>query len=160
NYTAARLELRQLIWYQAASFDDRLRRIEYSFQNFAWFDSSNERHRAAIDGRLNQNFFVGLAVSRLESGAIEYAWGAELADLTIALIPRAVWPEKPVVGGGKTVVHDFAGIDVEETTSIGPGQVFEFYVNFGTLGVIGGFLLYGWLFGWMDLSVMRYLRLG
>jgi hypothetical protein len=64
------------------------------------------------------------------------------------------------VGGGKTVIHDFTGIEVAEGTSYGAGQVFEFYVNFGTLGVIGGFLLYGWLFGWMDLSVMKYLRLG
>ena len=160
NYIAARVEIRQLTWYQGAGLEDRLQRIAQTFRNFDWFDASNLRHRTAIEDRLNQNFFVGVAVARLESGAVEYAWGAELSDIAIALIPRAVWPEKPIVGGGRTVVHDFTGLEFDEGTSIGAGQVFEFYVNFGRLGVIGGFLLYGWLFGWMDLSVMKYLRLG
>jgi len=160
NYIAARVEIRQLTWYQGASVDDRLQRIADTFRNFDWFDGSNLRHRTAIDDRLNQNFFVGVAIARLESGAVEYSLGAELGDLAIALIPRALWPEKPIVGGGKTVVHDFTGLEFDEGTSIGAGQVFEFYVNFGTLGVIGGFLLYGWLLGWMDLSVMKYFRVG
>src|SRR5262245_26257826 len=64
NYTAARAELRQLVWYQGASLENRLRLIEYSFQNFGWFDSANQTHRTAIDDRLNQNFFVGVAIAR------------------------------------------------------------------------------------------------
>jgi len=160
NYAATRVEIRQLTWYQGASLDDRLQRIADTFRNFDWFDASNLSHRTAIDGRLNQSFFVGLAVARLESGIVQYASGAGLGEMIMALIPRAIWPEKPVVGGGKTVVQDFTGIEVAEGTSYGAGQVLEFYVNFGTLGVIGGFLLYGWLFGWMDLSVMKYLPLG
>jgi hypothetical protein len=160
NYVAARVEIRQLTWYQGASLDDRFQRIADTFRNFEWFDGSKSGQRTAIDDRLNHNFFVGTAVARLESGAVNYASGAALGEMIIALIPRAVWPDKPVVGGGKTVIHDFTGIEVAEGTSYGAGQVFEFYVNFGTLGVIGGFLLYGWLYGWMDLSVMKYLRLG
>ena len=58
------------------------------------------------------------------------------------------------------MVSDFTGLEFAEGTSIGAGQVFEFYVNFGSLGVIGGFLLYGWLIGRIDLSVIKYLRQG
>ena len=55
---------------------------------------------------------------------------------------------------------DFTGIIFDESTSVGAGQVFEFYVNFGALGVIGGFLLYGFLIGWMDALAKRYLDQG
>ena len=101
-----------------------------------------------------------MAVARLEIGAVEYASGDTLGKVAMGLIPRVLWPDKPAVGGGGSVVHDFTGIEFAEGTSFGAGQVFEFYVNFGSLGVIGGFLLYGWLIGRMDLSVIKYLRQG
>jgi hypothetical protein len=160
NYMIARNEIRQLVWYQQAEIGDKLQRIAGVFQNFEWLDLSNERHREPIDGRLNQNFLVGAAVSRLESGQVEYASGATFGNMIMGLIPRALWPDKPVVGGGGTVVHDFTGIEFAEGTSIGAGQVLEFYVNFGTLGVIGGFLLYGWLLGRMDSRVIECLYQG
>jgi hypothetical protein len=160
NYMAAREDIRQLVWYEQASVGDRLQRIANVFVNFEWLDLSNWRHRQAIDGRLNQNFLVGAAAARLESGQVEYASGATLGNMIVALIPRVIWPDKPAVGGGGTVVQDFTGIEFAEGTSVGAGQVLEFYVNFGTWGVIGGFLLFGCLIGRMDLLAMRYLRQG
>jgi hypothetical protein len=160
NYMAARNDIRQLVWYEQASVGDRLQRIADVFQNFEWLDLSNLRHREAIDGRLNQNFLIGIAAARLESGLVEYASGATVGNIIVALIPRAIWPDKPEVGGGGNVVHDFTGIEFAEGTSVGAGQVLEFYVNFGTLGVIAGFLLYGWLLGRIDLLAIRYLRQG
>jgi hypothetical protein len=160
NYMAARQEIRELVWYQQASIGDRVSRVTDSFRNFEWLDLSNSRQRKPIDDRLNQNYFIGIAVERLELGAVEYASGDTLARVAMGLIPRVVWPDKPQVGGGGSVVHDFTGIELAEGTSFGTGQVFEFYVNFGSLGVIGGFLLYGWLIGRMDLSAIKYLRQG
>jgi hypothetical protein len=160
NYMAAREEIRQLVWYQQAGIGDRLNLVLDSFRNFEWFDSSNFRHRKAIDDRLNQNHFIGIAVARLELGVVEYASGDTLGKVAMGLVPRIVWPDKPPVGGGGSMVHDFTGIEFAEGTSIGAGAAFEFYVNFGTLGVIGGFLLYGWLIGRIDLSAIKYLRQG
>ena len=80
--------------------------------------------------------------------------------MLLALIPRVVWPDKPVVGGGGRVVQDFTGIEFAEGTSVSAGQVLEFYANFGTWGVVGGFLLFGWMIGRMDILVIRYLREG
>ena len=91
---------------------------------------------------------------------MEYASGDTFRTMIIGLIPRALWPEKPAVGGGGTVVRDFTGIEVAEGTSAGAGQVLEFYVNFGTLGVIGGFALFGWLLGRMDSRVIECLYQG
>ena len=148
------------MWHQQASIGDRLSRVADSFQNFEWLDLSNFRHRKAIDDRLNQNEYIGIAVARLELGAVEYASGDTLGKVAMGLIPRVVWPDKPQVGGGGTVVRDFTGLEFAEGSSFGAGQVFEFYVNFGSLGVIGGFLLCGWLIGRIDLSVIKYLRQG
>jgi hypothetical protein len=160
NYMAARNEIRELVWYQQASLGEKLEKVADVFQNFEWLDLSNSRHSDAIDKRLNQNFLVGAAVERLESGQVEYALGSSMGAMILALIPRMVWPDKPSVGGGGSIVRDFTGIEFAEGTSVGAGQVLEFYVNFGTWGVIGGFLLFGWLISRMDLLVIRYLRQG
>jgi hypothetical protein len=160
NYMAARNEFRQAVWVQQVGIGDRLQGVADMFSNFQWYDSENPRHRRVIDDRLNQNLLVGAAVERLQLGLKYYAKGQTLVDIAIGLIPRALWPDKPQVGGGGSVVADFAGIKFGEGTSVGAGQVLEFYVNFGTWGVIGGFLLFGFAIGWMDLRIAQSLETG
>jgi hypothetical protein len=153
----ARDEIRQLVWFQEAPIGDRLQRIADVFQTFRWLDLSSGQHRDALDGRLNYNALIGPAVARLELGVVEYASGATFGKMIMGLVPRALWPDKPVVGGGESIVADFTGMEFAEGTSVGAGQVFELYVNFGTWGIIGGFVLYGWLLGRMDLLVIGCL---
>jgi hypothetical protein len=160
NYMIARDEIRQLVWFQEAPIGDRLQRIADVFQTFRWLDLSSGQHRDALDGRLNYNALVGPAVARLELGVVEYASGATFGKMIMGLVPRALWPDKPVVGGGGSIVSDFTGMVFAEGTSVGTGQVFEFYVNFGTWGIIGGFVLYGWLLGRMDLLAIGCLYRG
>jgi hypothetical protein len=160
NYWAARNDIRRLVWYQPVGLSERLQRIVVMFENFEWLDLSRETHRVAATERMNQNWLVGVTVDRLDNGQVEYASGATLGNMLLGLIPRALWPDKPIVGGGGTVVRDFTGIEFAEGTSVGAGQVLEFYANFGTRGVIGGFLIYGWLLGRMDLRVIGCLRSG
>ena len=160
TYMAARDEIRQTIWYEQADIGSRLERVADTLLGFSWLDLSNLQHRAALEGRLNQDFIVGTAVVRLQSGEVEYASGETFWKMVLALIPRALWPDKPAVGGGGSVVTDFTGIEFAEGTSVGAGQVLEFYVNFGTLGVVGGFLLFGWMLGRMDILVIKSLREG
>jgi hypothetical protein len=59
NYFATRDDLRQMAWYGQSNIEDRLQRVVDMFQNFKWLDFSDDRHRTAIDGRLNQNYLVG-----------------------------------------------------------------------------------------------------
>jgi hypothetical protein len=73
---------------------------------------------------------------------VEYASGSSIGNMILALIPRLVC-DKPQVGGGGSIVRDFTGIEFGDNTSVGAGQVLEFYVNFGTWGVIGGFCYLG-----------------
>ena len=160
NYMAARDDIREVVWSQQSSIGDRFERVRGVFSAFEWIDTANSKHRRAIFERLNQNWLIGAAVENLEAGTVKYASGATLGEVIIALVPRAIWPNKPAVGGGGTVVSDFTGIEFAEDTSVGAGQVFEFYINFGTVGVIGGYLLLGWVFGWMDFWVIEFLRRG
>ena len=97
-------------------------------------------------------------MDRLASGWAEFAYGATIP--ISALIPRAIWPDKPLVGGGGMVVSDFTGILFDRYTSVGAGQVFEFYVNFGLPGVVTGFLLLGVVLMRLDRGIMRALASG
>jgi hypothetical protein len=160
NYMASRTEFRQAVWFQQVGLADRLALVNDMFRNFEWLNGDSEKQRELIDGRLNQNLLVGAAVERLQSGLVDYADGATVAEMAIGLIPRALWPDKPQVGGGGTVVRTYAGMRFADTTSVGAGQVLEFYVNFGTLGVIGGFIIYGIIIGWLDLRIMECLSVG
>lgn len=157
NYMASRQELRQAMWFQAAGASDTLTRVANMFRDFQWLSSDNPKQLDLINGRLNQNLLVAAAVDRLDSGLVDYADGSTFVNMAVALIPRALWPNKPQVGGGGTVVRDYTGIRFADGTSVGAGQVLEFYVNFGLWGVMGGFFVYGCLIGWMDIRIISCL---
>lgn len=153
TYMRDRLEIREVVWYEQATFDDRIERLARTLSNFEFFDLNNPDQMLAIDSRLNQNFFVGLAVQRHQEGVLELEYGGTTPIW--ALIPRAIWPDKPAVGGGRTIVADVTGQDLAEGTSFGAGQVLEFYVNFGWPGVVVGFFAFGALFRWLDRAVIK-----
>ena len=157
TYMEGRTKLRQAIWFQQVDTTERFERVFDTFSNFKWFDPDDRMQREAIVGRLNQNLYVGYAIERLHSGAVGYAYGSTLGDIAAAIIPRALWPDKPQVGGGGDVVTNFTGISFANGTSVGAGQVLEFYVNFGTAGVIGGFAIFGLLIGWLDMQICKSL---
>lgn len=157
TYMEARTSLRKAIWFEQVGFTQRVERFLTMFDHFQWFDLDDRMQREAVVGRLNQNVLVGYASERIKSGTVEYAYGETLSEMAVAIIPRALWPDKPQVGGGGSVVTTYTGLGFANNTSVGAGQVLEFYVNFGTLGVIGGFLIWGALIGWLDLRICRNL---
>jgi len=141
SYMRDRNDIRASVW-GGQSFEDRFDRISKTVTTFEWFDPANFEHLQRIDGRLNQNFLVGAAVYQLGQTQA-YARGETLWDALLALIPRAVWPDKPITAGSGNLVSHYTGIDFAEGTSVGVGQVMEFYLNFGTPGVIIGFMIMG-----------------
>ena len=153
-------EIRQTIWHEQAGIGRGLKKVANTLNGFSWIDLSNLQHREALELGSTKILLSGTAVARLQSGDVEFASGKALWTMVLSLIPRAVWPDKPAVGGGGTIVQDFTGIEFADGTSVGAGQVLEFYANFGTWGVIGGFLLFGLMIGRMDILVIKYLREG
>jgi hypothetical protein len=141
SYMRDRAEIRASV-RGGQSLLDRFDRVTDTFATFEWFDPANQEHLKRIDGRLNQNFLVGAAVINLTQTEA-YSHGETLWDAALALIPRVVWPEKVIQAGSGDLVTRYTGIEFAPDTSVGVGQVMEFYANFGTSGVVLGFLIMG-----------------
>jgi hypothetical protein len=157
TYMRDRGEIRDTVW-GGQPMQARLSQLEKTIADFEWFDISKREHLAQVDGRLNQSFLAGLAVSRLsDSGG--YVHGDTFWDAMIAIVPRALWPEKPTEAGSGNMVSEYTGLKFVAGTSVGIGHVMEFYVNFGTLGVIFGFLAMGLLVTALDTASAERLVL-
>jgi hypothetical protein len=143
TYMRDRNEIRETIWLEQADYSVRLKQVSKLLTDFEFFDTGNPDHLISIDRRLNQNWLVGAAIQYTGGGTKEFAHGETMWFALIALVPRAVWPDKPAVGGGGDIVTDYTGVMFSEGTSVGAGQVLEFFVNFGTWGVVFGFIVLG-----------------
>jgi len=151
NYFIHRTDFRQIAW-SGASFDARVEGAAGMFSNFHWFDPTNVEQLSALYKRLNQNYFVGTAALRIQQEQVSYLYGRTIWEGVEALVPRALWPDKPVYGGSGHIVADMTGLQLNEESSWGVGNVMEFQINFGTPGVVIGFLALGFLLGWLDLK--------
>ena len=159
SYMRDRQAIREVVW-DGQTLSNRLAQLYVTLSDFEWFDLSNHLHLQRIDDRMNQNHLVGAAISYLDSGAQDFAQGDTLWEALIALVPRAVWPDKPIVAGSGTLVTTYTGISFAEGTSVGIGQVMEFYVNFGDVGVFLGFLVIGTIITIVDWSAWQPLKQG
>ncbi|HUP90125.1 MAG TPA: hypothetical protein VM100_12260 [Longimicrobiales bacterium] len=142
TYMRDRTDIRATVWGGQRA-GARVGQLSTTLRDFDWFDPGDAEHWARVNSRLNQNVLVGYAVKNLQDETVDYAYGKTVVDGVLSLIPRAIWPQKPQTAGSGTVVTDYTGIKFARGTSVGVGQVMEFYINFGTLGVIIGFLLVG-----------------
>jgi hypothetical protein len=159
NYMRDRRDIRAVVW-SGASVQDRVDQLTATFANAEWFDASNVDHLNLIDSRLNQDYLIGAAVEYIGSGFAEHARGTTFWDAAAAIIPRALWPNKPIVGGSGDLVSTYTGIRFADGTSVGIGQVLESFVNFGSTGVVICFVLLGALLTWIDRSAFDRLRVG
>jgi hypothetical protein len=159
NYFESRNAIRDEVW-GGAPLQSRIDTVLGIATNFHWFDSADPTDLRALDERLNQNFFVGLAAERTEAGQVDYLYGRSIWEALQSLVPRAIWPEKPVFAGSPKIVSEMTGLKLSEETSFGVGNVMEFQINFGLPGVVGGFLLLGWLIGMFDRKAAAAERRG
>jgi hypothetical protein len=155
SYMRDRVQIREVVW-GGVPLQGRVMRVYETINTLEWFDPSNESHLTRIDERLNQNFLVGSAVEWLLLTE-DYAHGETVWQALVAFVPRAIWPEKPVVAGSGELVSEHTGIRFAEGTSVGIGQVMEFYINFGTGGVVFGFLIMGVILTIIDLNAAQRL---
>lgn len=159
TYTRDREAIREVVW-GGEQLDARIVRVVETMTEFELFDVYDVFQLRRIDARLNQNLFVGIAVDYLGGRSQDFAHGETLVEAAISLIPRALWPDKPTTAGSGDLVSRYTGIAFAQGTSVGIGQVMELYINFGTTGVIVGFLVLGTLLAAIDQSAARRLRSG
>ncbi len=159
NWMIERELIRDAVREQFA-LGSRLERVVSIFEDFQFLDFSRQDHLEVVDSRLNQNDLAGKAWRHLELGRVGFANGETLLIAAIAWVPRILWPGKPVTGGGGDLVSRFTGQRFADGTSVGAGQVLEFYVNFGWAGLFVGFLLFGIALRWMDVRAADRLAQG
>ena len=158
SYLGGRNEIREAVWKEKAGYAERIGRVVDTATSFKFYDWNDRLQLHDIDARLNQNYFVGLGIERHERGRIDLLYGGSVEWW--ALIPRAVWPDKPDVGGGRDLITRLTGFQVAKGVSYGVGQPLEFYANFGWPGLIGGFLLLGFVLARLDKRLARAFRIG
>jgi hypothetical protein len=159
TYMRDRDSIREVVW-SGQPFSARVQRIQLTVSTFEWFDWHNRDHLVRIDDRLNQNLLLGAAVQYVDAGLAHFAYGRTLIDGFLALVPRAIWPTKPLVAGSGTVVTQYTGIPFAEGTAVGIGHVMEAYISFGTVGVVVGFIFIGIVVGLIDFTAGRRLWMG
>lgn len=149
SYFQNRSEIRSAVWGGSA-MDERIDKSLQMFTEFQWVDTSDPMHLLSLDLRLNQNHFVGLAATRLQNGDVDFLHGQTVWEGFLAMIPRLIWPDKPVVSGSPRIVSEMTGLPLSEGSSFGVGNVMEFYINGGMLMVVGGFVALGAFLAWLD----------
>lgn len=159
TYMGERVGIRALAW-GGAPITARIAHLYHTLSNLEWFNPYNIVHLQRIDDRLNQNYLVGAAMDYLTRGYQNFAYGDTLWQALIALVPRALWPDKPVVAGSMGLVTEYTGIHFAPGTSVGIGQVMELHINFGTVGVIFGFLIIGIIVRILDTAAGERLLKG
>jgi hypothetical protein len=158
TYFRDRPQIRQTVW-GGQTLAIRVTQLKTTASSFDWFNPKNQAELDRINGRLDQNYLVGSAVNRLTFSG-QFAHGTTMVDALLGFIPRALWTSKPVRAGGSQIVTQFTGITFLGGTSVGPGPVMELYGNFGTGGVVAGFLVIGAALAFLDRTAARHLRTG
>jgi hypothetical protein len=160
SYMRDRTDIRSVVWAnEDATLTDKIKVGLHTLTNLEAFDYRNPDHLLFIDGRLNQDGLVGAAVENL-SGTGEFRNGSTIVEAILAMIPRLLWPNKPMSAGSGSLASSFTGREFASGTSVGVGPVLEFYGNFGTKGVVLGFFFFGMLISALDLCAGVHLRMG
>ncbi len=156
TYMKGRSDIRRSVWGEE-EYGGRWDAIATTVRAFEWFDISNPEHLDRVDDRLNQSGLVGFAVLRLSENG-DFANGATLYDAALALIPRALWVNKTITAGSGDLVAQYTGLTFDtHSTSVGIGPVLEFYINFGTTGVVIGFMILGLIVTSLDILATERL---
>ena len=159
TYMRDRRDIRAVVWGGDA-VSSRIDILADTFQAMEWFAPERLEHLTRVDERLNQDALVGAAVDGIQSGIVPLAMGGTIVDAAIALVPRAVWPSKPVTAGSGNIVSDYTGLTFAEGTSVGVGHVMEWYINFALPGVLLGFALLGGVTVFVDRAAAAWLHYG
>lgn len=158
SYMRDRGDIRALVW-SGGTIAERIYAARNIILQPEWFNPFKLNHLEAIDSRLNQNVLVGAAVENLSLGRVDFSYGKSITDSFLALVPRIFWKEKQFFAGASNIVSKYTGMTFSEDTSVGVGQIMEFYINFGRMGVIIGFLILGVLIAIIDERAGYYLSI-
>jgi hypothetical protein len=158
SYMEARQYLREVLWSDA-SLEARIAVVFGAMAKASFFNPFDFHQLDLINMRLNQNVFIGKAISWLQSYPDLFQNGGTIVESFFAWIPRVFWPNKPEMGGS-SFVSLYTNITLSETTSFGAGPIFELYVNYGYPAIFIGMTVFGAVLRFVDIRCAQALRSG
>lgn len=85
---------------------------------------------------------------------IPFRYGRDYCVLPLyILVPRVIWPEKPIQGGSVQFSIDYVGMSADTINSSAVTPFGDLYLNFGFPGILGGMFLLGILYRWFYQAV-------
>ena len=95
-------------------------------------------------------------VARRTPSEVPYWGGETYSTLATSMIPRFLWPGKPVKVLGQTFGHRYSYIHASnKSTAINLPIMVEFFVNFGSIGVLIGMAIVGFIYRLLDTLINR-----
>jgi oligosaccharide repeat unit polymerase len=99
--------------------------------------------------QLDYDAFSMFTCAIFRTGDSGFAGGTNVLSVVLFFVPRTLWPEKPLASsvelGQFLMQHHSGWFDNLSCPPFG-----DFYMDFGTFGVVCGGLLYGYLLRWSD----------
>jgi hypothetical protein len=148
--------VRQTVLNESTNTSDRLAAVAEEIVAVGPLLIPSTAHFEFLDARLNHNVTIGKIVEHLEVHPELFKGGWGLLESLIAWVPRAIMPNKPERGGSE-IVSLYTGLTLSETSSFGSGPIFDFYINFGTAGVLAGCFFFGAALRWLDIRCAESL---
>ncbi|MBW4985705.1 hypothetical protein KZZ07_24490 [Mameliella sp. CS4] len=150
-------EIRLVIWQNGSG--NLLDVLVMAVSQTELFSLWNFQALDLVNIRLNLGLFIGRMIEQHALFPELQQWGATLVILPLVLVPRVLWPGKPA-RGGSDFMSEHTGLILSDSATFGSGTVFEFYINFGYVGVFVGFIAFGMILAWLDRTAFRHLREG
>jgi len=158
SYMEVRQYLREVLWSDAG-LEARIAVVFDAMAKASFFNPFDFRQLDFINMRLNQNFFIGKAITWLQLFPDLFQNGHTIVESVFAWIPRVLWPNKPEMGGS-SFVSLYTNMTLSKTTTFGAGPIFELYVNYGYPAVFIGMTVFGSVVRFFDIRCARALRSG
>lgn len=147
-------EYRDVVWYG----DSSNIQLSNSFEKAAfygglvydyWIVKENDRLSMDTTSRRSSLLLNTEHIVDLTPEIVPYQEGESLLYIVYGLIPRILWPDKPIAQEANVFFADKYGIGSERSnnsTRYGMGHVGEVYSNFGMLGIVPTFLFIGFMY--------------
>jgi len=137
-----------LLLFQTMSI---LRSLPYKSASFTELLLQDNQSISTLDSVvLNRNMIeLGKTAHIINSvpKTLDYKYGQTIAVWAVAVIPRSIWPNKPLISSGPIIGKEIYGLKV---TGVPPSLIAELYWNFGILGILIGCFFVGRIFAWID----------
>lgn len=147
---------REMVWRSTgtASLSQLYISFQTSVRHFGEF-MDNEALWFSTLSRMNQGFLVSHVISKCERDNILLQGEKSLESIAAAVVPRILWPDKPMAGG-RDNIKKYTNKVLVGSTSMNISYFGDFYIDFGPEGGVLALFVFGYLIG-VSIAYVVYL---